>query len=64
MSMNEDEVSVQSRVSVGSQRKMSDTVNTESEVQQRRPACVWVQGERTLEGERERIRAGVVAQSM
>ena len=64
MSMNEDEVSVRSRDSVGSQSTMSDTVNTEREAQQRRTACAWEQGQRSLEGELERIRAGVAAQSM
>ena len=64
MSLKEDQVSVRSRESVGSQRMMSDTVSTESEAQQRRTACAWAQGERAVEGERERIQASVVAQSM
>ena len=51
MSMNEDEVSMRSGESAGSQRTMSDTVNTESEAQRRRTVCAWAQGERALQGE-------------
>ena len=64
MSMNEDEVSVRSRESDGSQRTMTDTVRTKSEGQSRRTACACAQGERALAGERDRIQTGVVAQSM
>ena len=63
MSTNEDEASLQSRESVGSQRTMSDTVRAEGEAQRRKTACTWAQGEWALEGKRERILAGVVAQS-
>ena len=64
MSMNEEEVSVRSRESVDSQRRMGDTVGTESEAQSRKTACAWAQSKRALKGERERIEAGVVAKSM
>ena len=64
MSMNEEEVSVRGRESVGCQKMMTEAVSTESEAQRRRTACAWAQGEPVLEGEGERIQEGVVAQSV
>ena len=64
MSTNENEASVRSRESFGSQMTVSDTVSAEGEAQRRKTACEWGQGEQASEGARERSRAGVVAQSM
>ena len=64
MSTNEDEASVRSRESVGSQRTMCDTVSSKGDTERRKTACTWAQGEQALEGKQERIRAGVLAQSM
>ena len=63
MSTNEDEATVQSSESVGSQMTMSDNVSTGGEAQRRKTACAWAQGEQAFEGGRERIGAGVVAPS-
>ena len=56
--------SVRSRESVDSLQTMGDAENTGSEAQRRRTACAWAWSERALNGERERIHAGVVTQSM
>ena len=64
MSKKEEEVSVRSRESVDNLKTMRDTESTESGAQRRRTACAWARGERALDGERERIQARVVAQSM
>ena len=64
MSKNEEEVSVRSGESVDSVKTMGDTESTEGEAQQRRAACAWARSERALDGEPERIRAGVLTQSM
>ena len=66
MSMNEEEGSVRSRKSACSQLTMSYKVNAEGEgveAQQRKTACAWAQREQAMKGARERISAGVVAQS-
>ena len=55
---------VRSRESVDSVKTMKDMESTENEAQRRRTACAWARSERVLEGERERIQAGVLAQSM
>ena len=67
MSTKKDEARVQSRESVCSQLTMSDTVSAEGEVhetQRRKTAGARARGEGAMEGARERISAGVVAQSM
>ena len=64
MRKNEEEASVRSRESVDSLKTMGDTGSTENEAQRRRTAWTWARSERALEGERERIQAGVLAQSM
>ena len=50
--------------SVDSLLTMGDAESTESEAQRRRTACAWTRSERALDGERERIHAGMVTQSM
>ena len=64
MSKNKEEARVRSRESVDSLRTMGDAANTRSEAQRRRTAGAWAWSERALDGERERIHAGVVTQSM
>ena len=64
MSKNEEEASVRSRKSVDSLQTMRDVESTGSEAQSRRTACAWARSEQALDGERERIHAGVVTQSM
>ena len=67
MSRKQDEASERSRQSVCSQLPTSDTVNAEDDVveaQRRKRACAWSQREQAYEGARERISAGVVAQSV
>ena len=64
MSATEEEASMRSRESVDSLQTKGDAENTGSEAQRRRTACAWARSERALDGERERIHAGVVTQSM
>ena len=64
MSKNEEEVSVRSRESVDSLRKMGDAESTKSETQQRRTVCAWARSEQALDSERERIHPVVVTQGM
>ena len=51
-------------IGVDSLQTMGDTESTGSEAQRRRTACAWARSERALDGEQERIHAGVVTQSM
>ena len=64
MSLTEEEASVRSRGSVDSLPTMGDAESTGSEAQRTRTACAWTRSERALDGERERIHARVVTQSM
>ena len=64
MSVTEEEASVRSRESVDSLRTLGDAKTTGSEAQRRRTACAWARSECALDGERQRIHAGVVTQSM
>ena len=64
MSVTEEKASVRSRESVEGLPTMRDAKSAGSETQRRRTACAWTRSERALEGERERIHAGVVTQSM
>ena len=53
-----------SRQPVDSLQTMADAESTRSEAQRRRTACASARSERALDGERDRMRAGVVTQSM
>ena len=64
MSVTEEEASVRSRESVDDLPTMRDAESTGSETQRRRTACAWTRSERALEGEQDRIHAGVVTQSV
>ena len=64
MSKNEEEVSVRSRESVDSLRKMGDAESTKNETQQRQTVCAWARREQALDSERERIHPVVVTQGM
>ena len=64
MGKNEDEVSLRSGESVDSLTTMEDTEITASDAQRRRTACAWERSQRAFGGERGRIQAGVVAQSI
>ena len=64
MRVTEEEASVRSRESVDDLLTVRDAEIARSETQRRRTACAWARSERALEGERERIHAGVVTQSM
>ena len=64
MSVTEEEVSVRSRESLDDLPTIRDAESAGSETQRRRTACAWTTSERALEGERERIHAGVVTRSM
>ena len=67
MSTKQDQASGRSRKTVSSQLTMGETVSVEGEVgeaQRIKTACPWARREQAMEGARERISAGVVAQSM
>ena len=64
MSVTKEDASVRSRESVDSLPTIGDVRSTKSEEATRRTACTWAPSERPLDGERERIHAGVVTQIM
>ena len=62
--VTKEKASVRSRESVNSLQTMGDAESAGSKAQRRQTACAWTRSERALDGERERIHARVVTQSM